>query len=170
MLKYLGKGILIGTIAIISIVIMDLRKLDQARCDYIEELAGRPEVINYLNKWASEYLINKGYYFISGMGYIAAHRNEDEEIYYIPLPDKKVTGIEDRYFRFSIEKHESDFHDPIVSSNMHSMYIGKGRDHVIITKNGHTLTSYRGHDIKSRKLKIIGPSVYAYCSSGRFRM
>ncbi|MCU7806470.1 MAG: hypothetical protein KZQ73_01160 [Candidatus Thiodiazotropha sp. (ex Semelilucina semeliformis)] len=158
---------------LVALVFWQLRMFDQERCDYIETLASNPRVVTYIDQWAMENVVDKNFYFVAGMGIdgnIAAHRNNDEKIHYVPLPDNKITGIEDRYFRFSIEKYVSGHHDPIVSSNVHSMYFGRGRDHIIITKNGHTLTSYRGHDMKSQKLKIIGPSVYAYCSSGRFRM
>lgn len=168
-MKYIAI-VLLFTVSI-ALLTWRISSHDQAQCDYIESLAKNPEIVSTLDRWVIENVIDRGYYLVSGMhGRIAAHRNEDADISYIPLPDKKITGIEDEYFRFSISKHDSAFNDPIASSNVHSIYIGRGRDYVIITKNGHTLSSHRGPDFKSGKLKKIGESVYAYCSDGRFRM
>ncbi len=173
-MEYLGKLFLCGIVIVLSIVAFlfwDMARYDQDRCNYIESLAGNPRIVSVLDQWASENVIDKNYYFVSGMhGSIAAHRNEDEEIYYLPLPDSKVTGINNKYFRFSLSKHESKHNDNIISNNVHSLYFGRGRDHIILTKNGHALNSHRGHDFESDKLKKIRESVYAYCSSGRFRM
>ncbi len=173
-MEYLEKLLLYGIIAVLSVaafLFWDMSRYNQERCDYIESLAKNPKIVSALAMWAAENIIDKGYYFVSGMhGSIAAHRNEDEEIYYVPLLDNKVTGIKNEYFRFSLSKHESKHNDNIVGANVHSLYFGRGRDHIILMKNGHILNSHRGHDLESGKLKKIGNSVYAYCSSGRFRM
>lgn len=163
-----------GIVALFSITAFldwSIDRDNQKRCDYIESLAESQRIVNFLDQWASENVIDKGYYFVSGMhGSIAAYKNENEEIYYVPLPGSENTGIKTEYFRFSLSKHESNHNDNIVSENVHSLYFGRARDHIILTKNGHSLSSYRGHDFESGKLKRIGESVYAYCSYGRFRM
>lgn len=144
---------------------------NQNQCDGVESLAQNPEVVRALDQWALENIVDNGYYFVNGMhGRIAAYKNESEEIVYIELPNSEVTGIEDQRFRFSILKHNSEHTDPIISSNVHSVYFGRGRDSIIITKNGHVIETYRGSDLKSGSLKKIGESVYAYCSTGSFRM
>ena len=173
-MKYFGKLFFCGIVIALSIVAFlfsGMSRYDQERCDYIESLAGTPRIVSVLEQWALENVIDKNYYFVSGMhGSIAAHRNDDEEIYYLQLPDSKVTGINNEDFRFSLSKHESTHNDNIISENVHSLYFGRGRDHIILTKNGYVLSSHRGHDFESGKLKKIRESVYAYCSSGRFRM
>lgn len=137
-MKNFGKLFFCGTVVVLSIVAFlfwNMSRHDQERCDYIESLAGNTRVVSALERWASENVIDKNYYFVSGMhGSIAAYRNDNADIYYLPLPDSKLTGINNEDFRFSLSKHETAHNDNIIRGNIHSLYFGRGRDYIILTK------------------------------------
>lgn len=161
-MEHLGKLFFYAALfafCVVALIFWNLSRHDQQSCDYIESLAENPRVVNALDTWALENVIDEGYYFVSGMhGSIAAHKNEDDDIYYLPLPDSEVTGIESEYFRFSLSKHKSKHHDNITKINVHSLYFGRGRDHVILTKNGHSLGQGKSTYVHFLPSSLIPPS------------
>jgi len=60
------------------------------------------------------------------------------------------------------------FNAEITNKNVGQIDFGRGRDQIIILKNGSKLTSYRGHDEASGHLLKISDSLYAYCANSKF--
>lgn len=142
----------------------------QAQCKTIENIARNKLAVEYLDSWASEHVIDKGYHFVSGMhGRITGSKGED---YYTikSLPEEKITGIGINYFRLSIDKIAGDFETKITNDNVGQINFGRGRDQVIILKNGTQLKSYRGHDESSGHLLKINDSLFAYCANAKFEI
>ena len=102
-------------------------------------------------------------------GRITASKGEDY-IAINPLPEEKVTGIEIDYFRLSVDKVVGDFEAKITQDNVGQIDFGRGRDQVIILKNGAQLKNYRGHDVSSGHLLKINDTLFAYCANAKFEI
>jgi len=87
-----------------------------------------------------------------------------------PLPEEKISGIEINFFRFSVYKVSGDFDAEITHLNVGQIDFGRGRDQIIILKNGAQLKSYRGHDESSGYLLKINDSTFAYCENAKFKI
>ena len=142
----------------------------QANCEKIEKIARNKVAVGHLDSWVYEHVIDKGYHFVSGMhGRISGSKGED----YVdikPLPKEKITEIEINYFRLSVDKIDGDFTANITNTNVGQIDFGRGRDQVIILKNGAQLKSYRGHDESSGHLLKINDSLFAYCADAKFEI
>ncbi len=173
------KVIGIGLLALLGIMILagvfftyQLNRSLDAGCERIEAIARNPDYVAYMDQWASKNTIGRGYYLVWGMhGDIAAHlETETDDIHIIQVPAEEDTGIEKQYFRFSLEKIGGDHHTPITERNVKRIVFGRGRNSMIIMRNGHLFTEHRGHGLESRHLLKINENVFAYCSDARFRM
>jgi len=142
----------------------------QQSCQKIEVIARDELVVEYLKKWASNHVIDKGYNSVFGMnGRITGSKGE--EFYTIePLPEENITGIEINSFRLSVDKISGDFDTKIINSNVGQVAFGRGRDQIIILKNGAQLKKYRGHDESSGHLLKINDTTYAYCANAKFEI
>ena len=137
------------------------------QCGIIADIASNEEIVKYLDDWATENILDKGYTFVSGTSSVSAKKGNDF-ISITPLPNPNITNIELQYLRFYVYKKPGRFEDPITNHNVASFEFSRGRDTVIILKNGELLTSYRGHDLESGHLMKIKNNVYAYCANSKF--
>ena len=174
-IRFFGIGfliLLIGVFAVGGYFVHKHHRVLQEGCDRIEAIARNREHVAYMEQWASENAIGKGYYFVSGMdGSIAGHSSiGSEKIHYLQLSNPERTGIETKYLRFGVEKFGVDFKTPITEQNVGQINFGRGRNSVIIVRNNQLLTEHRGRSLDSRHLRQIRENVFAYCSDARFRM
>jgi len=170
-LKYLGIALLaiLSAVFIFNVFIFFmLERHHKEACDRIETIAKNPSYVKYLDSWGSETFIGKGYYLVSGMNGDVVGYKSNKTIDSLNVPNQELSGIEEQYFRIEIEKFGEDFKSPITKENISKISIGRGRDSVIFLKNGHKISSHRGHDIESGHLMKINDSIYAYCANYRF--
>ena len=137
-------------------------------CERIAEIARDVKAVSYLDSWAQENVIDKGYYFVSGMHGVIGASSIDGSINNLMAPEEEKSHIEPVYFRFGLEKIGGDFKDLITRENVGAIRFGRGRNSIILLKNGHTLKSHRGDDEASGHLMKINDSTFAYCSDARF--
>lgn len=142
----------------------------QTQCEKIEEIARNQIAVKHLDSWIYEHVIDKGYNFVSGINGRIWGSKGDEYFIITPLPKEKVTGIELNFFRLSLDKITDDVEAEITTNNVGQIDFGRGRDKVIILKNGAELKSYRGHDESSGHILKISNSVFAYCANAKFEI
>lgn len=156
------------TLIIIIVAFFTFHQFMSEQCTTISDIANNEEIVNYLDDWATDNIVDKGYYFVAGMHGDITARKDESFIDITPLPDPSITNIELKHFRFGVRKIPGNFEDPITSRNVAMFDFGRGRDRVILLKNSERLTSYREHDIESGHLLKINENVYAYCANSRF--
>ncbi len=149
--------------------VRDISDFKQEQCLEIVDIASDHSVISYLTKWADKNILDKNIYFVSGNHQSISARLIGDETKSIPLPDETKTRIPNVYFRFGLEKMDSDFDKEITGKNIFYYRIGYGRDAIIILKNDRDLDEYRGDSIASGHLKKISSSVYAYCAEAKLK-
>ena len=168
LIKIVTSIVAITSLIVISIGFYLFDKTQKERCVKIEKIARNEKAVNYLDNWASKYILNKGYYFVTGMNGDIRGLNEGSSVSIEPIPDEKITGIEKYYFRFNVEKISGNFKAEITSDNVGRIEFGRGRDQVIILKNGAKLESYRGYSEFSGRLLRISDTVFAFCADAKF--
>lgn len=158
----------ITIVLVIGVWYFIFQKPLKEECNYIEKVARNEVSVAYLDNWASEHVLNKGYHFVTGMHGDIYGMKGDEFIAIHPLPDEKISGIDRKYFRLSIEKISDDLETEITSKNVGRIEFGRGRNQVIILSNGAHLLSYRGLYQSSAHLLKINESVFVYCADTTF--
>jgi len=65
----------------------------QENCERIEKIARNSKSVAYLDNWASDHILDKGYNFVTGMhGDITASKG-NEFVKISPLPEENISGI-----------------------------------------------------------------------------
>lgn len=155
------------SVLVFFVIFITFHLTTKHQCNVVADIARNEKIINYLDQWTHENILDKGYSFVFGMGRISAKKG-DEFINISPLPDANITNIELGALRFNISKKAKSFESPYTSENVTSIEFGWHRDTIIILKNGELITSYRGDDVKSGHLKKVRDNVYAYCANSTF--
>ena len=165
-LKFVGVVFVVLIAAVLAIGGFFTNRVNstlQEECDLIVQIARDEKAVAYLDNWASEHVLDKGYYFASGNHGRISATSSSGSTYIHPLPDEKQSGIEEILLRFSADKVSNEFQAPITSDNVNQIVFGRGRNSIIFLKNGHSLQSHQGHDESSGHLLKIDDSLFAYC-------
>ena len=167
-LKIVILTLFVGVALFIGISFFVLDRHLQKGCESIEKIARNTKSVAYLDNWASDHILNKGYHRVTGMhGEITASKG-NQFISISHLPEESISGIERQYLRLNVNKISGDFETEITKENVGQLDFGSGRNRIIILKNGSKLSSYRGHDEASGHLLKINDSLYAYCADSKF--
>ena len=158
---------ILAIVALVSLFVIHDRTL-QKGCDEIAEIANNVKAVSHLDAWVMDNFVDKGYQRAWGMHGDIVAVNNGEFTQIENLPDENITGIEHQYFRLTLQKSEGEFNSDLTKENIRLISIGRGRNKVIILKNGMKLESYRDDEEDSGKLLKVNESVYAYCADSRF--
>ena len=156
------------SISIGAYFIHDLNNFQTLQCEHIADIANDEKAVAYLDNWAKENVINKNYYFVTGMHRHITAYSTDGSTVDLKLPEESKSRIEQEHFRFGLDKIGGNHKTSIKSDNVGELLFGRGRNSIILLKNGHTLKSHRGNDEASGHLLKINDSTFAYCEDARF--
>ncbi len=139
-------------------------------CSKTLEIAQDQSKVEYLDAWATNNILDKGYHFVTGMhGQIRGSINDEHQQITV-LPSFEKSGIKNKYFRFNVEKRTGNFKTKITSKNVGRFEFGNGRNQIIVLKNGTKLVSYSGYNHTSGHLVQVSENVFAYCADSTFEI
>lgn len=140
----------------------------KSHCTTITEIANNEIIIDYLNDWSTEVIIDNGYSYAFGFDGRITALKDGQPVQISQLPNSEMTGIETEKLWFTVHINSNDDEANITKENVSQLEFGRGRTAIIILKNNHELDSYKGYTLDSGRLSKVNENVYAYCDHGKF--
>ncbi len=170
-MKYFGYSVVaigLTSTVLFTLFVVPVNRFSKDKCAHIAEVARDDKALTYLEGWANDNVIDKGYYLVTGEHGSVSARSSDGSTRSIGAPLEEFSQIEEKNFRFAITKLGGHSVDPITNENVAYIRFGSGRNSILLLKNGYVLDSHRGHDEASGHLLKINESTYAYCADAKF--